>query len=193
MTRKPAVLFLCTHNAARSQMAEALLRRDAGSQFAAFSAGLQPTEVHPMTRQVLIEVGIDASGLRAKGVQEFMGKMAVRYAIVVCEETEAACPRVFPFALETLRWPFEDPARPEGGRDLQLARFRCTQRHRGPHWCLGARERTAVGRTGAVYGEERLPALGAPGAVDTRPQDRRGLTPDAPQQRGRHHPERRGR
>lgn len=124
MTRRPAVLFLCTHNAARSQMAEALLRRDAGSRFAAFSAGLQPTEVHPMTRQVLTEVGIDPTGLRAKGVQEFMGKTTVRYAIVVCQETQAACPRVFPFALEVLRWPFNDPTRAEGGRDLQLARFR---------------------------------------------------------------------
>jgi arsenate reductase len=58
-------------------------------------AGLQPTDVHPLTRQVLTEVGIDPSGLRAKGVQEFMGRVTVRHAIVVCEETEPACPRVF--------------------------------------------------------------------------------------------------
>ena len=124
MTPKPAVLFLCNHNAARSQMAEALLRRHADHRFEVFSAGLQPTEVHPLTRHVLTEVGIDPSELHAKGVQEFMGRVRVRHAIVLCEEMEPACPRVFPFALETLRWPFEDPARAEGGPDLQLARFR---------------------------------------------------------------------
>ena len=72
----------------------------------------------------MTEVGIDPGGLRAKSVQEFMGRVRVRHVIVVCEESEPDCPRVFPFALETLRWPFEDPARTEGGPDLQLARFR---------------------------------------------------------------------
>jgi arsenate reductase (thioredoxin) len=61
MTPKPAVLFLCTHNAARSQMAEALLRMRAGHRFEALSAGLEPTEVHPLMRQVLSEIGIDPS------------------------------------------------------------------------------------------------------------------------------------
>jgi len=124
MRPKPAVLFLCTHNAARSQMAEALLRSHAGHRFEALSAGLEPTEVHPLTRQVLREIGIDPSGLRAKGLRDFMGKVKVRHAIVLCEETERGCPRVFPFALETLHWPFEDPAQAAGGPDLQLARFR---------------------------------------------------------------------
>jgi arsenate reductase len=140
MTSKPAVLFLCTHNAARSQMAEALLRRHADHRFEAFSAGLQPTEVHPLTRQVLTEVGIDPSGLRAKGLHEFMGRVTVRHAIVVCEEPEPACPRVFPFAMETLRWPFEDPARAEGGPDLQLARFRRVLRDIEARICAWARE-----------------------------------------------------
>jgi protein-tyrosine-phosphatase len=80
VTSKAAVLFLCTHNAARSQMAGVLLRRHAGNRFEVFSARLQPTEVHPLTRQVLTEVGIDPTGLRAKGVQEFMGRVTRRRA-----------------------------------------------------------------------------------------------------------------
>jgi arsenate reductase (thioredoxin) len=142
MTSKPAVLFLCTHNAAHSQMAEALLRRHADHRFEVFSAGLLPTEVHPLTRQVLTEVGIDPGSLRAKRVHEFMGRVRVRHVIVVCEETEPDCPRVFPFALETLRWPFEDPARAEGGPDLQLARFRRVLRDIEARICAWVREST---------------------------------------------------
>jgi arsenate reductase len=140
MTPKPAVLFLCTHNAARSQMTEALLRRHADHRFEVFSAGLRPTEVHPLTRQVLTEVGIDPSKLRAKGVQAFMGRVRVRHAIVLCEEAETACPRVFPFAVETLRWPFEDPAQAEGGPDLQLARFRRVLRDIEARICAWVRD-----------------------------------------------------
>ena len=123
-TEKPRVLFLCTHNAARSQMAEAILRRYAGERFEACSAGMEPTEVHPLTRTVLREADIDPSGLRAKGLQEFLGKVTVRYAVVVCEREDAICPRVFPFATHTLYWPFEDPAEVEGSPEERLAAFR---------------------------------------------------------------------
>lgn len=124
MTEKPRVLFVCTHNAARSQIAEALLRKYAGDRFEVASAGLEPTEVHPLTRQVLAEVGVDPSGLVAKGAREFLGRVSVRYAIIVCAEAEKRCPRVFPFALQQLSWPFDDPARSEGSPGLQLATFR---------------------------------------------------------------------
>lgn len=124
MSEKPLVLFICTHNAARSQMAEALLRRHAGHRFEVASAGVEPTEIHPLTRQVLAEVHIDLSGLSAKGMKEFLGKVAVRYAIIVCADAEKSCPRVFPFTLRTLTWPFDDPTRVEGSREIQLARFR---------------------------------------------------------------------
>jgi arsenate reductase (thioredoxin) len=125
MKGKPLVLFMCTHNAARSQMAESLLRKHAGHRFEAASAGLEPTDVHPLTRQVLAEVGCDANGLRAKGTKEFLGKAAVRYAIIVCSrEEEAGCPRFFPFTPQTLTWVFEDPAAPQGSAELQLAKFR---------------------------------------------------------------------
>jgi arsenate reductase (thioredoxin) len=122
-TKKPTVLFLCTHNAARSQMAEALLRHHAGDRFAASSAGLEPTQVHPLTRQVLDEMGVDSSGLRAKGAREFLGRARVRYAIVVCEKNEASCPKLFPFSTQTLYWTFDDPTQP-APPELQLSRFR---------------------------------------------------------------------
>ncbi len=124
MKRKPGVLFLCTHNAARSQMAEALLRQLAGDQFEVYSAGLDPTAVHAMTRQVLVESGVDVSQLRAKGVNEFLGKTSVKYAIVVCEDNEWQCPRLFPFAVTQLRWPFEDPAQVSGTESERVAAFR---------------------------------------------------------------------
>lgn len=77
MKRKTRVLFLCTHNAARSQMAEALLRHIAGDSFEVSSAGLEPTEVHPLTLEVLRERGIETAALQAKGVRVFMGKVKV--------------------------------------------------------------------------------------------------------------------
>ena len=124
MRRKQGVLFLCTHNAARSQMAEALLRHLAGDRFEVYSAGLEPTAVHPLTRQVLTEAGIDVSGLQAKGVNQFLGKASVQYAIVVCGEDEWQCPRLFPFALGTLRWPFDDPVQVAGTEGERLSAFR---------------------------------------------------------------------
>ena len=123
-TEKPRILFLCTHNAARSQMAEALLRHHGGDRFEAYSAGLEPTELHPLTRRVLEEADIDPTELRAKGMNEFMGKTRVRYAIVVCERANEQCPRVYPFATQTLFWPFEDPGEAKGSTEEQLAVFR---------------------------------------------------------------------
>jgi len=127
MKEKPRVLFLCTHNAARSQLAEALLRRHAGARFEAASAGIEPTEVHPLTRQVLDEIGVDASALRAKAVGEFLGKVAVHHAIIVCERAEDVCPRLYPFAIHTLHWPFADPQRTQGAAEAQLQAFRDTR------------------------------------------------------------------
>lgn len=125
MSDKPCVLFVCTHNAARSQMAEALLRDRASDRFRACSAGFEPTEVHPLTRQVLEERGLDVSGLRAKATLAFLGRVAVRYAIIVCEQTEEQCPHIYPFATNTLYWAFEDPAASASlGPELQLAKFR---------------------------------------------------------------------
>jgi len=121
---RPRVLFLCAHNAARSQMAEALLRQTAGDQFEVCSAGLRPTEVHPLTRRVLDEVGIDPAGLKAEGLEVYMARVSVRYAVVVCETTQAECPRLYPFASQTLYWPFEDPVSFAGSSEQRLAKFR---------------------------------------------------------------------
>lgn len=118
------VLFLCTENSSRSQMAEVLLRELAGDRFEVHSAGLSPAEVHPLTHEVLRERGFDTGGLRAKGLSEFMGKASFRFAIIVCDRAAEACPRIFPFALQTLVWPFEDPAAFQGSPRAQLVKFR---------------------------------------------------------------------
>jgi arsenate reductase len=122
MNDKPRVLFLCAHNSARSQMAEALLRHHAGERLDAASAGLRPTAVHPLARTVLSEIGVDHSGLHAKPIREFFGGTSIQYAIIVCEPSEAECPRLFPFATRTLYWPLDDPTTADG--DLGLAQFR---------------------------------------------------------------------
>ena len=121
---RPRVLFLCAHNAARSQMAEGLLRHHAGDRFDVCSAGLEPTQIHPLTLRVLEESGIDTGALAAKGLDTYMARVSVQYAIVVCEKTQAQCPRLYPFARQTLYWPFEDPAAFRGAPDAILRKFR---------------------------------------------------------------------
>ena len=127
--RKEGVLFLCSANSARSQMAEAILRARAPEQFEVHSAGLEHTaEVHPLTLEVLEEAGFKTAGLHSKGIRPFLGKLSVRYAIIVCEKAEEeACPRLYPLALETLRWPFPNPALANGTRAEQFAAFRAVR------------------------------------------------------------------
>lgn len=121
------VLFLCTQNAARSQMAEAFLRHYAADRFEVLSAGLAPTQVHPLTRQVLTETGLDPSGLRAKGLNDFLGKVRIHYAIIVCDQAEEECPSLYPFELQTLYWPFDDPTQAAGSTAEQLHIFRAVR------------------------------------------------------------------
>jgi arsenate reductase (thioredoxin) len=121
---KQSVLFLCAHNAARSQMAEALLRKHAGDRFDVVSAGLEPTAIHPLTTRVLNEVGLDVSGYRAKGLDGLIGKKSFQLAIIVCERTQKNCPHIFPFALQSLDWSFEDPAEAQGTEEQRLQKFR---------------------------------------------------------------------
>lgn len=125
-------------------MAEAVLRDLAGDRFEASSAGLEPTDVHPLTHEVLRERGIETSALRAKGVREFMGKVKVDYAIAVCDPAEMNCPRVVPFALQILQWPFDDPGRVQGDGEFQLAAFRRVRDQiaaRIAAWLRGASDR----------------------------------------------------
>jgi arsenate reductase (thioredoxin) len=123
-TDKPLVLFLCSANSARSQMAEAILRARAGERFEAASAGMSPRPIHRLTLRVLAEAGLDTRPLRSKPASEFLAKVPVRYAIIVCPRTNESCPRIYPFANHTLYWPFDDPAEAEGSEEQRLERFR---------------------------------------------------------------------
>ena len=118
------VLVLCTQNSARSQMAEAFLRKHGGAGFRVYSAGMEPTEIHPLAARVMDESGVPLGGQRSKGVGEYLGKLAVHDLIVVCARTERECPKLFPGALNHHFWPFPDPAAVEGPIEKKLAAFR---------------------------------------------------------------------
>jgi arsenate reductase len=123
--QRPAVLFLCSANSCRSQMAEAFLRKRAGDHFEVLSAGLGPaSDIHPMARKVMEEVGLDLDGQYPKAAKEYLGEMLMRYVIVVCGDTEEQCPRIWPGVTEHLYWPFDDPAMAKGTEDERLAEFR---------------------------------------------------------------------
>ncbi|MGO9270248.1 MAG: arsenate reductase ArsC [Terriglobia bacterium] len=136
MTR---VLILCTGNSARSQMAEGLLRHDAGSRFEVASAGTNPTEVRPEAIAVMREVGIDISGHRSKSVEHFVGQ-TFDYVITVCDHAKETCP-VFPATTKRIHWGIEDPAAFHAPEEQRLAEFRrirdqlrvCLQRFAGEH------------------------------------------------------------
>ena len=121
MTR---VLFLCVHNSARSQMAEAFLRQYAGERFNVFSAGLEPKGINPFTVAVMQEKGLDMTGQYAKGVDEYLGKKLFQVVITVCDHADANCPTVWMGASQRLHWSFEDPAAVVGSDDEKLAKFR---------------------------------------------------------------------
>lgn len=121
---KQRVLFLCTGNSARSQMAEAFLTHCAGDTFEAHSAGLEPKGVNPRTVKVMSEAGIDISGQVSKGIETYLGKTLFQYLITVCDDAEQNCPTVWPGVNQRMHWSFEDPARFEGTEGEKLARFR---------------------------------------------------------------------
>jgi arsenate reductase len=124
MSDKPKVLFVCTGNSARSIMGEALLRHRAGDRFEAYSAGMEPKGVNPLTLRVLKEAGVDTRGLSSKSTMDFLGKMRVSHAIIVCDSAQRSCPRIQPFATHTHYWPFPDPAAATGTEEQRLAVFR---------------------------------------------------------------------
>jgi arsenate reductase len=118
------VLFLCTGNSARSQMAEAFLWQCAGDQFESFSAGLEPKGLHPLTVRVMEEIGFNMASHRSKSVDEYLGKVLFQYLITVCDDADKNCPTVWPGVNQRLHWSFEDPAAFEGSEDQKLAKFR---------------------------------------------------------------------
>ena len=117
------VLFLCTGNSARSQMAEAFLRKYAGDRFEAHSAGLEPKGVNPFTIQVMQEAGIDISDQTSKGVNAYLGKVLFQYLITVCDDADKNCPTVWPGVNQRMHWSFEDPAAFEGTDAEKLTKF----------------------------------------------------------------------
>jgi len=121
---KTKVLFLCTGNSARSQMAEAFLRAHAGAHFEAYSAGLAPNGINPYTLRVMSEVGYDLAGQYSKGVNEYLGKASFGYLITVCDNAEKNCPRTFLGVSKRLHWSFEDPAAFVGTDEETMAKFR---------------------------------------------------------------------
>jgi arsenate reductase (thioredoxin) len=125
MKGKPNILVLCTGNSCRSQIAEGYLRHYAGDRFGVHSAGTNPAEgVHPVAIEVMTEDGIDISDGRPKDVKEFLGRLALRYLIIVCGGANESCPRIFPGISQRLYWPFDDPAAFRGTEHETLEEFR---------------------------------------------------------------------
>jgi arsenate reductase (thioredoxin) len=123
--RKQKVLFLCTQNSARSQMAEGFLRHHAGEHFEVMSAGCEVgEEVHPYAVEVMQEVGIDISDQYPKGLKTYMGKMGFNYSIIVCARAEKNCPKTFPGVGTRLVWVFEDPRGENVPEKERLEKFR---------------------------------------------------------------------
>jgi len=117
------VLFICTGNSARSQMAEGFLRALAGERFDVYSGGLEPGTLHPLAVQIMKERGVDVSGQHAKSFDQYLGRLTFAYVITLCERAARACP-VFAGTGERLHWPFDDPSAAGGSDAERLARFR---------------------------------------------------------------------
>jgi arsenate reductase len=122
---KQNILVLCTGNSCRSQMAEGFFRELAGDRFNVYSAGTDPRpEIHPLAADVMDEVSIDISAQRPKDLKEYLGRLPVRYLIIVCSGADQSCPRIFPGLSERLFWPFDDPAQFQGSPAETIAEFR---------------------------------------------------------------------
>lgn len=121
---KGKVLFLCTGNSARSQMAEGLLREKAGERFEVFSAGTEPHPVNPAAIKAMDEIGIDISGQKSNDLTDYLGQEHIGTLIIVCDKANETCPRVWPGVQNRYYWPFDDPAVVEGSDEEKLAVFR---------------------------------------------------------------------
>jgi arsenate reductase (thioredoxin) len=136
---KKRVLFICIHNSARSQMAEAFLNQICGNEFEAHSAGLEPGRLNPSVVEVMREIGVDISRNATKGVFDYVksGKMFA-YVITVCDETSAErCP-IFPGITKRLHWGFPDPSGFQGAHEQKLAKtrgVRDTIKAKIENWC----------------------------------------------------------
>lgn len=122
---KPRVMFLCTGNSARSQIAEGSLRHLAGDRFEVVSAGTEPAGLNPLAVEVMREVGIDLSGHRSKAVEEYLGEHFA-FLVTVCDAAREKCP-IFPGAVQRLHWSLADPAAEKGDLEQRRAAFRRTR------------------------------------------------------------------
>jgi len=121
---KPRILFLCTENSCRSQIAEGVLRHFYGTQFEVYSAGARPSSVHPLAIQVMAEIGIDISKQKSKSVETFYGQ-DFDYVITLCGDyAKEACPVFTGKVRKTLHWNFIDPAEADGSEEQVLMTFR---------------------------------------------------------------------
>jgi arsenate reductase (thioredoxin) len=116
------VLFLCTHNSARSQMAEGLLRHFGGDRFEVYSAGTEATYVRPEAIAAMAELGVDISGQESKTLDRYLSE-SFDHVVTVCDDANEACP-VFPGAKNRLHWSFRDPSRATGSDGERLEVFR---------------------------------------------------------------------
>ena len=138
--KKKNVLFICIHNSARSQMAEAFLNGTCGEEFEAYSAGLEPGNLNPVVVEAMQEVGVNISGNKTKAVFDMIGSGKMfAYVITVCDETSAErCP-IFPGTTTRLHWGFPDPSSFQGTRDERLAKTREVRdaiKARIEDWCV---------------------------------------------------------
>jgi arsenate reductase len=145
MTEKARVLFLCTHNSSRSQMAEGLLRHLAADRFEAHSAGTEATHVRPLAIRAMDEIGVDISGQESKTLDRYLGE-PFDYVITVCDESNEACP-FFPGAKNRLHWSLPDPSAAEGTEEERLKVFRSVRD--------GLRDRVQAELVDGRGGEER--------------------------------------
>ena len=137
--KKKKVLFVCIHNSARSQMAEAFLKQICGTEFEAHSAGLEPGTLNPIVVEAMREIGIDISGNPTKAVFDFVKSgEAFAYVITVCDEASAErCP-IFPGLTTRLHWSFPDPSGALGSREERLAQTRVIRdaiKKQVENWC----------------------------------------------------------
>ena len=120
---KPKLIFLCTGNSARSQMAEGLMRHHGGDIFDVYSAGLDAQGVNPHAIEVMKELGIDISKQESKNISVYLNKIDFDLLITVCSNADKNCPTI-PGLKNRLHWGFDDPATIQGSNGIQIAKFR---------------------------------------------------------------------
>ena len=125
MPKKDKIIFICTGNACRSQIAEGIMRHLAGDKFDVFSAGSHPTIVHPMVIEVMKEIGVDIASQTSDSISKFLNEN-INIVITVCDAADKVCP-VFPGKVERIHWSIKDPFKGWGSDPDDLVNFRKTR------------------------------------------------------------------